>query len=64
MNTPFGAMGGQNKGMSPQEQQTIRMMQGAFESCVVKTAMSGAAGKINTCIDLTQIFKLLNIFFF
>lgn len=50
MNSPLGAMGGQNKGMSPQEQQTIRMMQGAFESCVVKTAMSGAAGKFN--IDL------------
>lgn len=45
MNSPLGGMGGQNKGMSPQEQQTIRMMQGAFESCVVKTAMSGVAGK-------------------
>ncbi|KAG2201144.1 hypothetical protein INT46_010655 [Mucor plumbeus] len=45
MNRPLGSMGGQqNNGMSPQEQQTIRMMQGAMESCVVKTAMSGVAG--------------------
>lgn len=36
--------GSQNNGMNPYEQ-TIRMMQGAFESCVVKTAMSGVAGK-------------------
>lgn len=46
MNSPFGTMpGSQNSGMNPYEQQTIRMMQGAFESCVVKTAMSGVAGK-------------------
>lgn len=45
MNSPLGAMGGQNKTLSPQEQQTIRMMQGAFESCPVRTAMSGVAGK-------------------
>ncbi|GAA5805736.1 Tim17/Tim22/Tim23/Pmp24 family-domain-containing protein [Helicostylum pulchrum] len=44
MNSPLGGMGGQSKGMSPQEQQTVRMMQGAFESCAVKTAMSGVAG--------------------
>lgn len=46
MNRPLGSMGGQqNSGMSLQEQQTIKMMQGAMESCVVKTAMSGVAGK-------------------
>lgn len=46
MNRPLGSMGGQqNSGMSPQEQQTIKMMQGAMESCVVKTAMSGVAGR-------------------
>lgn len=44
MNSPLGAMGGQNKTLSPQEQQTIRMMQGAFESCPVRTAMAGVAG--------------------
>lgn len=37
-------LGGQNSNLSLQEQQTIRMMQAAMESCVVKTAMSGAAG--------------------
>jgi len=46
MNRPLGSMGGQqNSGMSLQEQQTIKMMQGAMESCVAKTAMSGVAGK-------------------
>lgn len=46
MNRPLGSMGSQqNSGMSPQEQQTIKMMQAAMESCVVKTAMSGVAGK-------------------
>lgn len=45
MNSPLGGMKGPNSGMSPQEQQTIRMMQGAFESCVVKSAMSGVMGK-------------------
>ncbi|KAI8357871.1 putative mitochondrial import inner membrane translocase subunit [Choanephora cucurbitarum] len=44
MNGPFGGMRGQNNGMSLQEQQTIQLLQGAFESCVVKTAMSGVAG--------------------
>ncbi|KAG1052822.1 hypothetical protein G6F42_028932 [Rhizopus arrhizus] len=45
MNRPLGSMGSQqNSGMSPQEQQTIKMMQAAMESCVVKTAMSGVAG--------------------
>lgn len=44
MNSPLGGMGGQNNGMSLQEQQTIKMMQGVMESCVAKTAMSGVAG--------------------
>ncbi|KAG0743109.1 hypothetical protein G6F57_003341 [Rhizopus arrhizus] len=41
MSIPFN---GQNSQMSPQEQETIKMMHAAMESCVVKTAMSGAAG--------------------
>lgn len=41
-------LGGQNSNLSLQEQQTIRMMQAAMESCVVKTAMSGAAGMIKS----------------
>jgi import inner membrane translocase subunit TIM22 len=43
MSIPFN---GQNSQMSPQEQETIKMMHAAMESCVVKTAMSGAAGKV------------------
>ncbi|KAF7730037.1 Mitochondrial import inner membrane translocase subunit tim22 [Apophysomyces ossiformis] len=38
-----GPLGG-TSGMSEQEQQTIRMIQGAMESCVFKTGMSGVAG--------------------
>lgn len=53
MNSPLGGMGGQSKGMSPQEQQTVRMMQGAFESCAVKTAMSGVAGKLSFLLFFT-----------
>ena len=60
MNGPFGGMRGQNNGMSLQEQQTIQLLQGAFESCVVKTAMSGVAGifipkeRKTTRIELTK----------
>lgn len=39
-----GPLGGPPAGMSEQEQKTIRMIQGAMESCPVKTAMAGVAG--------------------
>lgn len=50
----LGNIGGQNNGMSLQEQQTIRMLQGAFESCPVKTAMSGVMGN-NLFISLLDM---------
>lgn len=37
---------GQNSHLSQQEQETIKMMHSIMESCPVKTAMSGAAGRI------------------
>lgn len=51
-------LGGQNSNLSLQEQQTIRMMQAAMESCVVKTAMSGAAG-ITKSVDLNHQYLTL-----
>lgn len=48
MATPVGGtpgpFGGPPAGMSEQEQKTIRMIQGAMESCPAKTAMAGVAG--------------------
>ncbi|KAI8988534.1 mitochondrial import inner membrane translocase subunit Tim17 family protein [Mycotypha africana] len=44
MNNPGAFGGGQTKGMSPQEQRMVQIMQGLFESCPVKMGMSGVAG--------------------
>ncbi|KAI8986336.1 Tim17/Tim22/Tim23/Pmp24 family-domain-containing protein [Pilobolus umbonatus] len=45
MNSPFGsAMGPPSRGLSPQELQTVQMMQGVMESCPGKVVMSGGIG--------------------
>lgn len=37
--------GGAQQGMTPEQQQQVKMITGLMESCPVKTAMAGGAGK-------------------
>lgn len=41
------AGGAQQQGMTPEQQQQVKMITGLMESCPVKTAMAGGAGKVS-----------------
>lgn len=44
------AGGAAQQGMTPEQQQQVKMITGLMESCPVKTAMAGGAGRCPFCV--------------